>query len=124
MPAAAPYQKQPGSLPGDALDQHAGLAQRASGLPNAVRRGADMAAVQQAVVPTGFAALDAQLPDGGWPCQCLTELRQPQPSLCKWHPLAPTGAQPQALGQQKEHILMCGPAQATACVWACSARSA
>ena len=35
-------------------------------------------------VPTGFAALDAELLVGGWPCGALTELLQPQPSVTKW----------------------------------------
>jgi protein ImuA len=56
---------------------------------NAVWRGTDIGHAEQTVVPTGFAALDAQLPGGGWPCQSITELLQPQPSLCEWRLLAP-----------------------------------
>ena len=32
-------------------------------------------------VPSGFAALDAQLPGGGWPCRALTELLLPHPGV-------------------------------------------
>lgn len=36
---------------------------------------------KQAVVPSGFAALDAQLPGGGWPRRALTELLLPHPGV-------------------------------------------
>jgi cell division inhibitor SulA/protein ImuA len=39
-----------------------------------IRRGGVLARVATASVPTGFAALDAELPGGGWPTGCLTEL--------------------------------------------------
>jgi cell division inhibitor SulA/protein ImuA len=39
-----------------------------------IRRGDALARVASASVPTGFAALDAELPGGGWPTGCLTEL--------------------------------------------------
>jgi cell division inhibitor SulA/protein ImuA len=39
-----------------------------------IRRGGAFAQVASASVPTGFAALDVELPGGGWPTGCLTEL--------------------------------------------------
>ncbi len=42
-------------------------------------RGAQLARPPQAGVPSGFAALDAALPGGGWPCGALTELLAPRP---------------------------------------------
>ena len=39
-----------------------------------IRRGDALAQVASPSVPTGFAALDAELPGGGWPTGCLTEL--------------------------------------------------
>lgn len=39
--------------------------------------------------PTGFAALDAQLPGGGWPCGVLTELLLAQPGVGEMRLLAP-----------------------------------
>jgi cell division inhibitor SulA/protein ImuA len=39
-----------------------------------IRRGGALAQVASPSVPTGFAALDAELPGGGWPTGCLTEL--------------------------------------------------
>jgi protein ImuA len=40
-------------------------------------------------VPSGIAALDAQLPGGGWPCQGLTEILSPQPLRLEWRLTAP-----------------------------------
>ncbi len=39
-----------------------------------IRLGRAAAQVASPSVPTGFAALDAELPGGGWPTGCLTEL--------------------------------------------------
>jgi len=39
-----------------------------------IRRGGELARVASASVPTGFFQLDAELPGGGWPTGCLTEL--------------------------------------------------
>ena len=60
----------------------------------------------QSVVASGFPALDAQLPGGGWPCNALTELLVPQPSLCEWRLLSPALAGLVASGGQ---ILLVGP---------------
>lgn len=40
-------------------------------------------------VPSGFAALDRELPGGGWPCHALTEILQAQPTVAEWRLLAP-----------------------------------
>lgn len=42
-----------------------------------------------AVVPSSFAALDAELPGGGWPLQAVTELLVPQAGVLEWRLLAP-----------------------------------
>ncbi|WP_169787981.1 translesion DNA synthesis-associated protein ImuA [Caldimonas brevitalea] len=42
-----------------------------------------------AVLPSGHAALDRQLPGGGWPCGAVTELLQPQAGVFEWRLLAP-----------------------------------
>lgn len=52
-------------------------------------RAHELSSWRQAGVSTGFAALDAELPDGGWPCASLTELLLPQPSLLEWRLLGP-----------------------------------
>ena len=40
----------------------------------AIWRGRELSRVASASVPTGFAALDAELPGGGWPTAALTEI--------------------------------------------------
>ena len=50
--------------------------------------------VAGAVWPTGFGALDAQLPGGGWPCGVLTELLLAQPGVGEMRLLAPVMADP------------------------------
>lgn len=44
----------------------------------------DLADQQGAVVTTGDAKLDAQLPGGGWPVGALTEVLQPLAVHCEW----------------------------------------
>ena len=79
-------------------------------LPNrvsqAIWRGTEVGQASQAVVATGFENLDAQLPGGGWPCNAITELLQPQPTLCEWRLLSPALASLVASGGQ---ILLVGP---------------
>lgn len=53
-----------------------------------VWQGEAMGHHQAHVVPSGHAALDAVLPDGGWPCQSLTEILQAQAGLGEWRLLA------------------------------------
>lgn len=55
----------------------------------AVWRGDQLGRAPAPTRPSGFAALDAQLPGGGWPCQGLTELLCPQPGTLEWRLLAP-----------------------------------
>lgn len=74
-----------------------------SRIAQAVWRGTEVVCASNAVVATGFDALDAQLPGGGWPCNALTELLQPQPALCEWRLLSP------ALASIGGHILLVGP---------------
>ncbi len=46
-------------------------------------------------VATGDAALDAQLPGGGWPVGALSEILQPQTGLAEWRLLLPALARTQ-----------------------------
>lgn len=48
-----------------------------------------LAGTPAAVYPTGFAALDAELPGGGWPAQGVTEILQPHDSWLEWRLLLP-----------------------------------
>lgn len=59
----------------------------------------------QVSVPTGFATLDTELPDGGWPCGSLTEVLQAQPSLLEWRLVGPCLSQ--LAGQRS--IALIGP---------------
>ncbi len=44
---------------------------------------------QARTLASGFAALDAELPGGGWPCQSLCEILQPPGQHAEWRLLAP-----------------------------------
>jgi len=73
----------------------------------AVWRGTELgAATGSEVVPTGWADLDEQLPGGGWPCRSVTEVLQPQPSLCEWRLVGPALRRLVAAGQT---IVVVGP---------------
>ncbi|HRZ62827.1 MAG TPA: translesion DNA synthesis-associated protein ImuA [Rubrivivax sp.] len=69
-----------------------------------------------AAVPTGFAALDAELPGGGWPCRVLTELLLPHPGCGEMRLLAPALARLAAAGRPvmlfDPPALPCAPALA------------
>ena len=56
----------------------------------AVWRASQLGGGAQATSPSGFAALDAELPGGGWPHGVLTELLLPQPGIGELRLLAPT----------------------------------
>jgi len=51
--------------------------------------GTQFAAAAQPTLPTGYPALDAQLPGGGWPASGLTELLFDAPGSGEWRLLAP-----------------------------------
>jgi protein ImuA len=59
-----------------------------------------------ASVPTGHARLDAQLPGGGWPPGCITELMVRALGTGEWRLLAPAL---QRLAQSGRHILLLAP---------------
>lgn len=58
-------------------------------LGDAVWRGNELGHGRTAVVPTGFAALNAELPDAGWPSGSMTEILQSQPGLLEWRLAGP-----------------------------------
>ena len=74
-PAAAPPTRAVAGLP--------------AGIAALLWQGDRLGAPAAAVLPTGFAVLDAALPGGGWPGRALTELLQPQPSVVEWRLLGP-----------------------------------
>ena len=73
-----------------------------------VWQGEAMGHHQAHVVASGHAALDAVLPDGGWPCQSLTEILQAQAGLGEWRLLAPALAR---LVAQGGSVLLVGAPQ-------------
>lgn len=58
-------------------------------LADTVWRGTELGGGSAAFVPTDFETLDAELPDGGWPCGGLIEVLQAQPSLLEWRIVGP-----------------------------------
>ncbi|MFT3819813.1 MAG: translesion DNA synthesis-associated protein ImuA [Rubrivivax sp.] len=55
----------------------------------AIWRGSDLGHQAGKAVSSGFAALDAELPGGGWPCQAVTEVLSAQPSVMEWRLVGP-----------------------------------
>ena len=74
---------------------------------------------REAVFASGFAALDAVLPGGGWPAGTLTELLLPHPGVGELRLLAPMLARLQR--QQQERCLMWFNPPAAPCAWALQA---
>jgi len=72
----------------------------------AIWRGTELGSKVTETVSTGWVTLDAQLPGGGWPCHAITEVLQPQPTVCEWRLLAPALKAVVANGQS---IVVVGP---------------
>ncbi len=73
---------------------------------SALWRGDQLGAPVSAVWPSGFAALDAQLPGGGWPGHGLTEILAPHGGTLAWRLLGPALRQICAAGQP---VVLVGP---------------
>lgn len=69
-------QNQPGRLPLDDLQGR-------------LWRGSSLSTAACPTLPSSFAALDAELPGGGWPLRAATELLTPQFGVLEWRLLAP-----------------------------------
>lgn len=83
----------------------AALSALPSHLAQAVWPGCALGSGSSQVMGSGHAALDAELPGGGWPCQALTEILQAQPGLAEWRLLSPVLAQ---LVRQGGSVLLIG----------------
>lgn len=77
-------------LPAPAQNAVAPTATLPAELIDTVWRGSQLGSGRATFVLTGFAALDVELVDGGWPCGCLIEVLQPQPSLLEWRLIGPS----------------------------------
>ena len=101
VPLASPAHNAPHPVPAPAL---------ASGLPAAVAaalwRGDQLGAPVAATLSSGFAALDAVLPGGGWPCHTVTEILAPQSGMLEWRLLGPLLRQVCAAGRS---VVLVGP---------------
>jgi protein ImuA len=75
------------------------------GLAAVLWRGDELGAPSSSVVATGFAALDRELPGGGWPVGCATELLQPQYSLTEAQLLLPAVSR---LSNAQRQVLVIG----------------
>ncbi len=67
--------------------------------------------------PSSFAALDAELPGGGWPARVLTELLLPHPGVGEFRLLAPALV---AVQQAQRSVMLFDP-PAALCGWALAA---
>ncbi len=85
----------------------------------ALWRASQVGRPRTAVFASGFAALDAALPGGGWPAGVLTELLLPHPGVGELRLLAPVLAQLQR--QQQERCLMWFDPPAAPSAWALQA---
>lgn len=83
--------------PGDELPRHVSAS---------IWRANELGSPVTSVISSGFAALDSELPGGGWPCRSLTEVLQPQPSVAEWRLLAPAMRRLVELGQD---VVVVGP---------------
>lgn len=110
-PAPAPASSPrvgPGLAPGFGSGSAPGFvpAELPPAVASAVWRGAELGSPVTAVLASGFKALDAELPGGGWPCHSLTEVLQVQASVAEWRLLAPAMRQVVAAGRD---IVLVGP---------------
>ena len=106
MTALASTPQAPPFLPRPALPPGFDAARLPGRVAQMLWRGTELGAGESDTVATGFAALDAELPGSGWPRCALTEILQPQPSLCEWRLLAPSLRR---LASGGGHILLVGP---------------
>lgn len=63
--------------------------EEAPGLQGRLWRGNSLGRMAEPVLASGFEALDAELPGGGWPLKAVTELLTPQTGALEWRLLAP-----------------------------------
>ena len=97
MPASIPFPS-PGLAPDPAAPSFCLGRSRPEIAVAGVWRGAEIGRQSWAVVPTGWAQLDRELPGGGWPSRAITEVLTPQPATAEWRLLGPALRQVAARG--------------------------
>ena len=75
-------------------------------VPEGVWRGSELGSQVSETVATGWPALDAQLPGGGWPRRSVSEILAPQPAVLEWRLLGSALAQAVAAHGQ---VVLVGP---------------
>jgi protein ImuA len=85
---------------------HAMFAPVATRLAESVWRGTELNRRTTAVRPTGWDALDAELPGGGWPEQAVVEILAAQPAVLEWRLLSPALRHVVTRGEQ---VVVVGP---------------
>lgn len=78
-------------------------------------RGDDFGTPAGEVVPSGFGALDRELPGGGWPVGAVTELLQPQFSLAEAQLLLPALAT--RVGRERQLLVIGSPHEPCVAGW-------
>jgi len=84
----------------------------------ALWRAHQLGAAREAVTPSGFGALDVQLPGGGWPHRVLSELLLPHPGLGEMRLLAPALAALAGGSAGPSRCVMLFDPPAAPCAWA------
>ena len=84
----------------------AGLAELPRAVAAALWRGDQLGRSAVDTVSSGFDALDAVLPGGGWPCQGLTEVLSAQAGTLEWRLLGPLLGRVGAAGRS---VVLVGP---------------
>ena len=74
----------------------------------AIWRASELGHAAMNVVSSGWGALDAELPGGGWPLRSVTEVLSTQPSVLEWRLLSPALRRVVTNGGQ---IVVVGPAR-------------
>ncbi len=114
VPAAAPAAPVPRPLPAPLSPPPLAAAEE---LHPALWRAHQVGRQPLVTWPSGFAALDVELPGGGWPAGALTELLLPHAGIGEMRLLAPV----LAATQQRERCVMLFDPPAAPCGWALGA---
>ncbi|MES2832100.1 MAG: translesion DNA synthesis-associated protein ImuA [Pseudomonadota bacterium] len=109
--AATPFKPAPAMLSANAATDLAtkpaeACTDKLSNLPEAVWRANQMGASKAHARPSGYACLDRELPNGGWPASILIELLLSQNGIGELRLLAPTMA---ALTQAGKTVILLAP---------------
>jgi protein ImuA len=105
-PRTSPAPASPPSKPVPSTVERTEAALREAGLAGRFWRGNALSTSPLPSIPSGFRSLDEQLPDGGWPSRCLTELLLSHVGVGEIRFLTSTLA---SLTQAGREIILLGP---------------